>query len=187
MLYLNAQIRLFEVHKEQHSASREKYAPVVRTAARTHGRDTPVNFASVWGPNLHAFRCIQRLTSSLKKRTGTVGAGHVCMLPTDVFGPMYLCDNPALPYRSAQIRLFEVHKEQQGASREKYAPVVRTAARTHGRRHACQLCLCLGSNFAQFLRHYMYSTPEQLGNCNISSTATGYRGYSTVPGSIPKL
>ena len=51
-----------------------------------------------------------------------------------VFGPAYFRDNPALPYRSAQTRLFEGHKEQQGASREKYAPVVRTAARARGPR-----------------------------------------------------
>ena len=50
-----------------------------------------------------------------------------------VIGPAYFRDNPALPYRSAQTRLFGVHKEQQGASREKYAPVVRTAARARGR------------------------------------------------------
>ena len=50
-----------------------------------------------------------------------------------VYGPAYIRDNSALPYRSAQTRLFGVHKEQQGASREKYAPVVRTAARARGR------------------------------------------------------
>ena len=50
-----------------------------------------------------------------------------------VFDPAYFRDNPVLPYCSAQTRLFGVHKEQQGASREKYAPVVRTAARARGR------------------------------------------------------
>jgi hypothetical protein len=50
-----------------------------------------------------------------------------------VFGAAYLRDNSALPYRSAQTRLFGIDKEQQGASREKYAPVVRTAARARGR------------------------------------------------------
>ena len=112
--------------------------------------DTPVNFASVWGPILHAFRCIQRLTSSLKKRTGTVGAGHVCMLPTNVLGPMYLCDNPALPNHSVQTRLFEVHKEQHSASREKYAPVVRTAARTHGRDTPVNFASVWGPNLHAF-------------------------------------
>jgi hypothetical protein len=35
-------------------------------------------------------------------------------------GPAYLRHNSALRYRSAQTRLFGVHKEQQGASREKF-------------------------------------------------------------------
>jgi hypothetical protein len=46
--YRSAQTRLFGVHKEQQGTSREKYAPVVRTAARARGRDTPVNLGSVW-------------------------------------------------------------------------------------------------------------------------------------------
>ena len=63
-------------------------------------------------------------------------------------------DNPTLPYRSTQTRLFAIHKEQQGASPEKYAPVVRTAVRARGRRHVpVNLSLCLGSNFARFLMH----------------------------------
>ena len=90
-----------------------------------------VNLSSVWGPISHAFCYIQRLTGSSSKRTGTISAGSACVWPTMVFGPAYFCDNSALPYRSAQTRLFGVHKEQQGASREKYAPVVRTAARIH--------------------------------------------------------
>ena len=57
------------------------------------------------------------------------------MLPTTVHGPAYLRDDPALRYRSAQTRLFGIHKEQQSASREKYAPVVGTAARARGQRH----------------------------------------------------
>ena len=35
------------------------------------------------------------------------------MLLLIVFGPVYFCDNAALQYRSAQTRLFGVHKEQQ--------------------------------------------------------------------------
>ena len=66
-------------------------------------------------------------------------------------------DNPALLYRSAQTRLFAIHKEQQGASREKYAPLVRTAVRARGRRHVpVNLSLCLGSNFARLLMHSAY-------------------------------
>ena len=92
-----------------------------------------VNLSSVWGPISHPFCCIQRLTGSSSKRTGTISAGSACVWPTIVFGPAYLRDNSALRYRSAQTRLFGVHKEQQGTSREKYAPVVRTAARSPGR------------------------------------------------------
>ena len=57
----------------------------------------------------------------------------MCLLPTIVIGPAYFHDDLALRYHSVQTRLFGVHKEQQGASREKYAPVVRTAARARGR------------------------------------------------------
>ena len=46
-----------------------------------------------------------------------------------------LCDDLALRYHSVQTRLFGVHKEQQGASREMNAPVVGTAARARGQRH----------------------------------------------------
>jgi hypothetical protein len=75
------------------------------------------------------------------------------MLLTNARSPVYLGVNQTLRYRSAQTRLFGVHKEQQGTSREKYAPVVRTAARARGRDRTCQPRLCLGSNFARFLLH----------------------------------
>ena len=59
----------------------------------------------------------------------------MCIWSTIVHGPVCFRDDPALRYRSAQTRLFGIHKEQQSASREKYAPVVGTAARARGQRH----------------------------------------------------
>ena len=102
----------------------------------------PVNIASIWGRNPHAFWRIQRLTSSPKKRSGTISGGSMCIWPTIVIAPPYFHDDLALRYRSAQTRLFGLTT---GCS------CCGSGSRPETR--TCQPRLYLGSKSARFLAH----------------------------------